>query len=293
MSPKSMLAVVLSAALLLLALESLYVVSERERALVLRFGEMIDPDVKPGLHVKAPFIDKVRVFDGRLLTLDSPPERFLTQEKKALIVDSFVKWRIDNVATYYTQTSGDPRAANRLLAQRVESRLRNIVGGKTLQEVVSGQRDELMKQITDNLNGIARTALGIEVVDVRIKGIDLPPQVSDSVFERMATERDKEAQELRSQGNEQAEVIRANADREKRVLLAEAYREAEMLRGDGDALAAATYAEAYNADAEFYSFHRSLQAYRETFSKSGDMMVIEPDSDFFKYLKSFEPPETN
>ncbi|MCL6415640.1 protease modulator HflC [Aestuariirhabdus sp. Z084] len=285
MSPKSMLGVILLAAVVLLGLESLYVVSERERAVVLRFGELIKPNVQPGLHIKAPFIDKVRIFDGRLLTLDSSPERFLTQEKKALIIDSFVKWRIDNVETFYTATSGDIRRANQLLSQRVESRLRNIVGSKTLQEVVSGERDQLMEFITNNLNGIARQELGVAVADVRIKGIDLPPQVSDSVFERMATERDKEAQEIRSQGNEQAEVIRADADRQKRVLLAEAFRDAEKARGDGDAKAAAIYAKAYNADAEFFSFYRSLQAYKETFRKQGDIMVLDPDSDFFHYLK--------
>ncbi|WP_426415821.1 protease modulator HflC [Aestuariirhabdus sp. LZHN29] len=285
MSPKSMLGVILLAAVVLVGAESLFIVSERERAVVLRFGELIKPNVQPGLHLKAPFIDKVRIFDGRLLTLDSAPERFLTQEKKALIIDSFVKWRIDNVETFYTATSGDIRRANQLLSQRVESRLRNIVGARSLQEVVSGERDELMTVITTNLNGIARQELGVQVVDVRIKGIDLPPQVSDSVFERMATERDKEAQEIRSQGNEQAEVIRADADRQKRVLLAEAYRDAEKLRGDGDAQSAALYAKAYNADAEFFSFYRSMQAYKGTFSKQGDIMVLDPNSDFFHYLK--------
>ncbi|RRJ82312.1 protease modulator HflC [Aestuariirhabdus litorea] len=288
MSPKSMLGVIVLALAVLVGIESLYVVSERERAVVLRFGELIEPNVQPGLHLKAPFIDKVRIFDGRLLTLDSPPERFLTQEKKALIVDSFVKWRIDNVETFYTATSGDIRRANQLLSQRVESRLRNIVGGKSLQEVVSGERDELMQAITLSLNNIARKELGVEVVDVRVKRIDLPPQVSDSVFERMRTERDKEAQEIRSQGNEQAEVIRADADRQKRVLLAEAYRDAEKLRGDGDAQSAAIYAQAYNADTEFFSFYRSMQAYKETFRKQGDIMVLDPESDFFRYLKQSE-----
>ena len=284
MSQKSFSGLIIGLVIVILAWGSLFVVSERERAVQLRFGEIVKKNIEPGLQVKIPLIDKVRVFDGRLQTLEVPSERFLTLEQKAVIVDSYIKWRIDDVYSFYRATAGDVFRANTLLAQRAESRMRNRFGGLTLNEVVSGQRDQLMSGITQSLDEVARKELGVTVVDVRVKRIDLPPQVSDSVFERMSSEREKEAQEYRSKGQEMAEGIMANADREKRVILAESYREAEMIRGDGDAKAAEVYAAAYSQDSEFYSFFRSLQAYRSTFKDSGDIMLLEPKGDFFRYL---------
>jgi membrane protease subunit HflC len=272
--------------LILAATQCLYIVSERERAVLLRFGEVVEHNVQPGLHFKLPVVNKVRIFDGRLLTLDALPQRFLTQEKKAVIVDSFVKWRVAQVERFYTATSGDVGVAQRLLSSRVDTGLRNEFGGRSMHEVVSGERDELMAELTITLNKIAREELGIEVLDVRIKGIDLPPEVSSSVFSRMSTEREREAREHRAKGRELAEGISADADRQKVVIESEAYREAEQTRGEGDAIAAATYAEAYGRDPEFYSFYRSLTAYKKTFSSGSDLLVLDPKSDFFKYLNS-------
>lgn len=284
MSQKTFSGMVVALVAIILAWGSLFVVSERERAVLLRFGQVVRADIQPGFHVKVPLIDKVRVFDGRLQTLDVPSERFLTLEQKAVIVDSYIKWRIHDVFAFYRATAGDVFRANTLLAQRAESRMRNKFGGLTLNEVVSGQRDELMSDITQSLDIVAQKEMGISVVDVRVKRIDLPPQVSDSVYERMSSEREKEAQEYRSKGQEMAEGIRANADRETRVIMANAYREAEMIRGEGDAKAAEVYANAYSQDSEFYAFFRSLQAYRNSFNSSGDIMLLEPKGDFFRYL---------
>ena len=264
---------------------SLYIVKETERAVLLRFGEVVNPDIMPGLHIKIPFVNNVRFFDGRVLTVDALPERFLTLEKKALVVDSYAKWKVSDVEKYYTATGGDEARANGLLAQRINDGLRNQVAVRTLQEVVSGERDLLMTDLTKGLNEVANDQLGVEVVDVRVKKIDLPPAVSDSVFRRMNAEREKEARELRSQGRELAEGIRAAADREVTVLKAEAYRDAQALRGEGDAGAAAIYAEAFNQDKDFFAFTRSLRAYEESFQSKGDLLLIEPDSEFFRYLK--------
>ena len=239
----------------------------------------------PGLHVKVPFVNNVRIFDGRILTVDSNPERFFTQEKKALIVDSYAKFRVKDTKKFYTATNGEEARAAGLLAQRINDGLRNEVAARTVQEVVSGERDELMDAITQRLSKVANIELGVEVIDVRVKKIDLPPDVSDSVYRRMNAEREKEARELRSQGQELAEGIRAAADREVTVLEANAFKEAEIIRGDGDANATKVYAEAYNQDPEFYSFVRSLRAYQETFSGGGDIMLVEPDSQFFQYLR--------
>jgi len=227
----------------------------------------------------------VRIFDGRILTVDSNPERFFTQEKKALIVDSYAKFRVKDTATFYTATNGEEARAAALLAQRINDGLRNEVAARTVQEVVSGERDELMEAITERLSRVANVELGVEVIDVRVKKIDLPPDVSDSVYRRMNAEREKEARELRSQGQELAEGIRAAADREVTVIEANAFREAEFIRGDGDAQSTRIYAEAYNQDPEFYSFVRSLRAYQETFSSGSDVMLLEPDSQFFQYLR--------
>ena len=269
---------------LLVASSSLFVVKETERAIMLQFGEVVQFDIQPGLHAKVPFVNTVRVFDARVLTLDARPQRYLTLEKKALIVDSFVKWRIFNVADFYTATSGDEFTAAKLLASRVDTGLRNQFGERTLTEVVSGERDDLMSELLIELNQVVKSDMGIEVVDVRVKRIDLPQEVSESVYGRMRTEREREARELRSKGKELAEGIRADADRQETIIEANAYRDSELVSGDGDAVAAATYAEAFNKDPEFYSFYRSLDAYRKTFGAGGDVMLIEPDSEFFKYM---------
>ncbi len=264
--------------------QSIYVVKETERAVKLRFGEIVEYDVEPGLHFKLPVVNTVRKFDARILTLDAAPQSYLTSEKKALTVDSFVKWRVSDVAKYYTTSGGDEERLRRLLIQRVDAGLRNEFGSRTVKEVVSGQRDELMDKLSNQLNLIAKDELGVEVIDLRVKKIDLPPEVSESVFNRMRTERERLAKELRAQGNEVAEKIRATADKDKTIILADAYREAEEIKGNGDATATATYANAYSKDPEFYDFTRSLKAYQSTFESKSDILLINPDSDFFKYL---------
>ena len=264
--------------------QSLFVVSEVERAVKLRFGEIVQFDVEPGLHFKWPIINSVRYFDSRILTLDAQPQRYLTSEKKALMVDSFIKWRVKDVARYFTTTGGDEERAKRLLSQRVDTGLRNEFGTRTVKEVVSGERDQLMNSLTSMLDEIAQQELGVEVIDLRVKRIDLPLEVSESVYNRMRTERERLARELRAQGNEVAEKIRATADKDKTVILADAYRMSEEIKGDGDAEATATYASAFTKDPEFYDFTRSLKAYQSTFETKGDILLIDPDSDFFKYL---------
>jgi membrane protease subunit HflC len=286
MSTKSLVYSLLTAFVLFIANNALYVIKETEKGVLLRFGEVVNPDIKPGLHVKVPFVNNVRKFDGRVLTVDAQAERFLTQEKKALVVDSYAKFRVIDTARFYTATNGEVQRAMGLLAQRINDGLRNQVGIRTIQEVVSGERDQLMRNITIELNQVAAAELGVEVVDVRVKKIDLPPDVSDSVYRRMNAEREKEAREHRSQGQELAEGIRAAADREVTVILSEAYRDAETIRGEGDAEATRVYAEAFGADPEFYSFTRSLRAYQDSFQGSGDILLLKPDSDFFRYLKN-------
>ena len=279
--------IIMSAIALLLVIgisQSLFVVSETQRAVKLRFGEIVEFDVNPGLHFKLPIVNTVRKFDARILTLDAAPQSYLTSEKKALSVDSFVKWRVSDVAKYFTTTGGDEERLRRLLSQRVDAGLRNEFGSRTVKEVVSGQRDELMDKLANQLNIIAKNELGIEVIDLRVKKIDLPPEVSDSVYNRMRTERERLAKELRAQGNEVAERIRATADKDKTIILADAYREAEETKGNGDATATSTYASAYSKDPEFYDFTRSLKAYESTFSNKSDILLINPESDFFKYL---------
>jgi membrane protease subunit HflC len=271
--------------LLAIVSNSLYVVNERERAVLLKFGEVVATDIEPGLHFKIPVVNDVRRFESRLITLDSSPQRYLTAEKKALIVDSFVKWRVADAGKYYTATGGDEFSANSLLASRVDNGLRNKFGERTVYEVVSGERDALMAEITKELDDIALNELGIHVLDVRVKGIDLPPEVSNAVFTRMSTEREREARDHRSRGRELAEGIEADADRQKTVIEANAYREAEQVRGEGDAVAAEIYANAFNQDPEFYAFYRSISAYKSSFSGKDDLLVIDPESDFFRYLK--------
>lgn len=277
--------IVLLVALFVLG-DSIYVVKETERAVKLRFGALINSDIKPGLHIKMPFVDNVRKFDARVLTLDAPPESYFTIENKRLIVDSFAKWRIIDVAEFYKATGGSEATANLRLASRVNDGLRNQFGTRTVHEVVSGERDQLMAILRKDVDAVVQGDLGIEVLDVRVKRIDLPEDVSDSVYRRMAADREKEAREHRSQGQEEAEKIRADADRQRTILQAEAYSTAEKIRGDGDAQAASTYANAYNKDPEFYAFMRSLNAYKESFKNKGDVMVVDPNSDFFRYLNN-------
>ena len=279
--------VVLAAAVL--GMNSVFIVTEMERAVLLEFGKVVRADISPGLHFKLPFINDVRKFDSRVMTLDAPAERYLTLEKKALIVDSFAKYRVSDVQKYYTSTSGDERRAKELLKQRINEGLRNEISKRTLHEVVSGERDELMEVLMQNLNEVAERELGVTIVDVRVKRIDLPPEVSQSVYDRMNTERDIEAREHRAKGQELAVGIRADADRQKEVVLASAYSEAEQIRGEGDAKAAATYAAAYNKDKEFYQFYRSMSAYQRTFSNKSDILLVNPNSDFFRYLNKSNP----
>ena len=264
---------------------SIYVISETQRGVLLKFGEVVRADLAPGLHFKVPFVDSVRKFDGRILTVDSTPERFFTQEQKQLIVDSYAKFRVVDTAKYYTATNGEEFRAAALLSQRINDDLRNQVAGRTVQEVVSGERDQLMEAVKARLNETVLDRLGIEVIDVRVKKIDLPNEVSQSVYRRMNAEREKEARELRSEGMEIAEGMRAEADRKVTVLEAEAVRDSEIIRGSGDADATRIYAEAFNRDPEFYSFVRSLNAYQTTFAGGGDIMLLQPDSQFFQYLR--------
>ncbi len=289
MSNKSLIALIAAAVLALVGWNCFYIVLQTEKAVLLQFGRIVEADVQPGLHMKIPYVNQVRKFDARLLTLDTPTQRFLTLEKKAVMVDSFAKWRVADAERFYTATSGMKQIADERLSRRLESGLRDQFGKRTLHEVVSGERDALMADITQLLDRMARRELGIEVLDVRVKAIDLPKEVNRSVFERMSTEREREAREHRAKGRELAEGIRADADRQRRVLLAEAYRESEELRGQGDAQAAAIYAKAYGQDAEFYAFHRSLQAYRESFAGKRDVMVLDPKGDFFRYLEKARP----
>jgi len=288
MSGRTVFTILLAALVLLVVSNSVYIIKETQRGVLLQFGEVVEPDLKPGLHFKIPFVNNVRKFDGRLLTVDSQAERFFTQEQKALMVDSYAKFRVADTEKFYTATNGEETRAMALLAQRINNGLRNGVAVRTIQEVVSGERDLLMQEITEELNTVAQKELGVEVVDVRVKQIDLPQDVSESVYRRMNAEREKEAREHRSQGQELAEGIRAAADREVTVIQANAYRDSELIRGEGDAEATRIYAEAFNQDPEFYAFTRSLKAYRDSFQGSGDLLLLEPDSQFFRYLKSPE-----
>ena len=286
MSPKSLVLGVVSLVVILVGLSSLFIVNETERAIKLQFGEIIEDDIKPGIHFKMPIVNTVKKFDARILTLDARPERFLTAGKKFLVVDSFVKWRIENVRAFYKATSGGDRwRAASLLANLVNDGLRAEFANRTVQEVVSGERDELMAHLTNILNEQSKSQYGIEILDTRVKGIDLPEDLMGNVYRRMSAERDREARELRSQGKELAEGIRADADRQKTVLVANAYKESEVTRGEGDAKAANIYAKAFNRDPEFYAFTRSLKAYEETFNGQEDVLLLKPDSDFFRYMK--------
>ncbi len=284
MNSKIVVALGIGVLLLLLASGSLYVVNETQRGVLLEFKKVKNADLQPGLGFKWPFISEVVVFDGRVQILDSPSEEFLTLEKKRLIVDSYIIWIISDVQKYFTSTGGLTRSAEQLLGDRVNNGLRDKFGRRTVHEVISGEREQLMVELTKEVNESAVSAYGVEVVDIRVKQINLPTAASEAVYARMRAERDREAQEYRSTGKELAEGIRADADRQERIIRAEAYRDAEKIRGEGDALATATYAAAFNKDAEFYKFHRSLEAYRSAFDSKDDVLVLKPDSEFFKYL---------
>ena len=284
MSRSNLLGTILFFGFVLLS-NAVFVIDETQRGVKLKFGEVVEADLKPGLGWKVPFVDSVRKFDGRILTVDSTPERFFTQEQKQLIVDSYAKFRIVDTAKYYTATSGEEFRAAALLSQRINDDLRNQVAGRSVQEVVSGERDQLMEAVKARLNETVLAELGVEVIDVRVKKIDLPNEVSQSVYRRMNAEREKEARELRSEGKEIAEGMRAEADRKVTVIEAEAVRDAEIIRGDGDATATGIYADSFNRDPEFYAFTRSLNAYQQTFANGNDIMLLQPDSQFFQYLR--------
>jgi membrane protease subunit HflC len=278
------LAVLIAAvAVFVVASNSLFKVNETELAIKFRFGEIVRSDYAPGLHVMVPFVNNVRTFDRRVLTRNYPSEQFLTSEGKILNVDFYVKWRISDVAQYYQSTNGDEEMAARRLAEIVKDGLKGVIARRTIQQVVAAQRAEFIGDILD-VAGESVRQLGITLVDVRVKKIDLPDDVLDSVFNRMRQDFARQAAQLRAEGDELAQTVRAAADRERTELLAEATREAEKIRGEGDAKAAAIYSGVYQRNPEFYAFHRSLQAYRKALGKPDDIMVIAPDSDFFRYM---------
>ncbi|MBM4204594.1 MAG: protease modulator HflC [Gammaproteobacteria bacterium] len=288
MNNRSMMILAVVFGVFLLVYNSLYVVRQTERAVLLRFGAVVQSNIPAGLHFRWVVAEEVKKFDGRILTLDTEPQRYFTLEKKPVIVDSFAKWRIDDVAAFYKATSGDETAAMRILSERVNEGLRNQISRRDMHEVVSGKRDELMEEITSALDRVMREAAGVQVIDVRVKRIDLPQEVSEDVYRRMASEREIEAKRYRAQGDELAAGIRADAERQSLVIEANAYRDSERIRGDGDAKAASIYAGAFGKDPDFYAFYRSLNAYRKVFSGKDDVIVIDPSSDFFKYLKKIE-----
>ena len=285
------LSIAIISLLLILIVSSVFVIYEGQRGIVFEFskikrdsstGEMMVFD--PGLHFKIPFIQSVKKLDARIQTLDEPADRFVTSEKKDLIVDSFAKWRIVDFSTYYLRTSGSIDNARALLKQKVNNGLRTEFGTRTIKEIVSGDRDSIMAKALESARS-SREDLGIEVVDVRIKAINLPTEISNSIYERMRAERTAVAKEHRSKGKEQAEIIRATIDAKVTIMLAEAQKDAFTTRGEGDALAAKIYSDSYTKDAEFYGFIRSLEAYEKSFNSKNDIMVVQPDSDFFRYLK--------
>ena len=274
------------AALVAVLATSIFTVDQRQFAIVFQLGEVREEIDEPGLYFKWPLIQNVRYFDKRILTLDSAePERYITSEKKNVLVDSFVKWRIVDPKLYYVSVAGDEARAKTRLSQTVNAGLREEFGKRTVHDVVSGERDKIMEQMRQKADLDARK-IGVQIVDVRVKRVDLPVEVSESVYRRMEAERKRVANELRSEGSAEAEKIRADADRQREVIVAEAYREAQKIKGDGDAKAAATYAQAFNQNPEFYAFYRSLEAYRNSFKGKSDVIVVEPNSDFFKYMKS-------
>lgn len=272
--------------LLVVVAMSIFTVDQRKFAIVLQLGEIKEVIAEPGLNFKWPLIQNVRYFEKRILTYDAPePERFITSEKKPVLVDAFVKWRIIDAKQYYISVQGDETRAHIRLSQTVNAGLREEFGRRTVHEVVSGEREKIMDEVRVKADADAR-AIGVQIVDVRLKRVDLVQEVSESVYRRMETERKRVANELRSKGAADAEKIRADADRQREIIIAEAYRDAQRIKGDGDARATALYAQAFGQNPEFYAFYRSLEAYRASFRNKGDVLVIEPSSEFFKYLKS-------
>ncbi|PRD38339.1 UNVERIFIED_CONTAM: hflC [Trichonephila clavipes] len=275
--------------LLFIGNSAFFTVQATERAVLLRFGEVVEADLKPGLHFKIPLVHEVRRFDARLQVSDAERTEFLTKESKFLIIDAYVMWRVDDVKRYFTATGGVVREAEARLLPLVRDGLKNRVSERTVHEVVAGQREQLMQDLTKAVNVVAAREFGIQVVDVRVKRVDFPASTVESIYNRMRTEREREAREHRSQGTEMSDRIKSEADRQQRVILAEAYRQAETLRGEGDAEAAAIARKAFGQEPEFYRFYRSLQAYRQTFNKPGDVMVLKGDNEFLRYMK--QPPK--
>jgi membrane protease subunit HflC len=272
--------------LLIIASLALFVVDQRQNVIVFRLGEVVRIVKEPGLYGKIPLLDNIRYFDTRILTIDTAePERFLTSEKKNVLVDLFVKWRITDVRNYYVSVGGDEARARTRLLQTINDSLRAEFGNRTVHEVVSGERDKIIELMRQRANEDAQK-IGVQVLDVRMKRVDLPQEVSESVYRRMEAERKRVANELRSTGAAESEKIRADADRQREVILAQAYRDAQRIKGDGDAKATAIYAGAYQSNAEFYSFYRSIEAYKQSFKSKSDVLVLEPSSEFFKYLRS-------
>jgi membrane protease subunit HflC len=270
---------------LILASMSVFIVDQRQSAIVFQFGEVVRLETTPGIKFKLPLVQNVRLFDSRILTLDSDdPERFITAEKKNVLVDSFIKWRIVDVKQYYVSVTGDETRAQTRLMQTVNSTLREEFGKRTIHEVVSGQREELMRVVREKTDVDARK-IGVEVLDVRLKRVDFPVEISDSVYRRMDAERKRVANELRATGNAESEKIRADADRQREIILAQAYRDAQKIKGEGDAKATALYAGAFGRNPEFYAFYRSLDVYKQGFKSKSDIMVLDAGSPFFKYLK--------
>ena len=273
-------------ALLLVASQSLYTVDQRQHAIRFQLGEIIETQSNAGLYAKIPLMQNIKYYDKRTLLLDNTePDRITTSEKKPLLVDFFVLWRIVDVKQYYISVGGDEEAARRRLAQTVRANLAEEINKRTVHDAISGERDKIMNTTRQKADLDAKT-IGVEIVDVRLRRVELPPDVTGPVYARMESERRRVANELRSQGQAESEKIRADADRQRTVILADAYRDAQKVKGDGDAKASAIYAQAYGANPEFYSFYRSLEAYKGTFRNKGDVMVLDPNSDFLRYLKS-------
>jgi len=281
---------IVAVVVILLLTNTIYTVHETQRAIVLRFGEFAKSDIQPGIHWKFPFADEVRKFDGRVLTVDVPVERYLTVQQDPLRVDSFAKWRIGDVSRFYIRNAGDEQRASARLRERVSEGLRNEISRRTQHEVISGERDQLMADLTTQLNEVMTEEMGVEVIDVRVKQIDLPTEVEEAVFQRMNSDREIKANEERAAGQELAITRQASADREVTVIAAEAYRDAEKIRGDGDAEATKIYAEAFNQDPEFYAFYRRVTGYPKVFKSKDDVLVLDPESDFFKYMHNAEKP---
>jgi membrane protease subunit HflC len=279
------IAVAIVAVVLILSL-SLFTVDQRQAGLVFQLGEVVSVKKEPGLYLKLPFIQNIRYFETRIMTMDpSEPERFITSEKKNVLVDYYVKWRIRDIEKYYVSFNGDERRAENRLAQTVNDGMRAEFGKRTVHDVVSGQRDSVMDTLRKSAD-LDANRFGVEVMDVRIKRVDLPSEVSESVYRRMEAERKRVANELRSTGSAEAEKIRADADKQREVIIAEAYRDAQQIKGEGDGRASAIYSAAYGKNPEFYAFYRSMDAYKQSFANKSDVMVLQPNSDFFRYMKS-------